>query len=636
MTLTFKKDSYLKEDLGSYMKHQGRSVNLGRSHAPPNLPSHTHAQGVELFKFNFQPWQQNVINALERRKNIYVVASPGAGKTAPVCYWWAQNILNINPRMSQTNINDLMIRIREIITNPGSIPKILYLCPVRQLVYDIQKDFRRYFSEMFMYTLNIVQDKLITQNPTTQQLFLDFLERDIFLSYSNPRNPVIPIIRQRQRVYREYEHEQTFSTNKKRIDHLSREIQNLDNEIFDRLGDSIKLMIDRDLLHIRTAIDRAPNVSHTPPVTIAIYESGKDIFKNVSNNLRAIIIDEAHLIQERENSSNDRAKQITDNIYPIIKNIRNISNCQLILLSGTVNPTSAQNLCTFFNSCFHLNIEQVRGNTRNPSNVSVLPMDDLYKENKLVDILIRPKEEGNAIILFSKRKIDRIIDNALNQTQGIRRTAQQIDRGDLQKAKSPNMTIDLADYDQQSAKGAPNFSDKRIIDKINELPGAEHISDQRLLNCVMGGFAYIYRQDDKSKSDERNKKLGRDQQIVADLFSKGKIKSIIATDSIGIGININIKNMYVPSVSKFNGSGFETLPVSDASQLYNRVGRMAYQVSNIYTPEANMSDILNAISANNDKYDERSTLIKDIDQKMCQYMMHNNNLWIGAMRKLLT
>jgi len=351
--------------------------------------------------------------------------------------------------------------------------------------------------------------------------------------------------------------------------------------------------------------------------------------------IRAIIIDEAHLIQERENSSNDRAKQITDNIYPIIKNIRNISNCQLILLSGTVNPTSAQNLCTFFNSCFHLNIEQVRGNTRNPSNVSVLPMDDLYKENKLVDILIRPKEEGNAIILFSKRKIDRIIDNALNQTQGIRRTAQQIDRGDLQKAKSPNMTIDLADYDQQAAKGTPNFSDKRIIDKINELPGAEHISDQRLLNCVMGGFAYIYRQDDKSKSDEQNKKLGRDQQIVADLFSKGKIKSIIATDSIGIGININIKNMYVPSVSKFNGSGFETLPVSDASQLYNRVGRMAYQVSNIYTPEANMSDILNAISANNDKYDERTTLIKDIDQKMCQYMMHNNNLWTAAMRKLL-
>ena len=634
MTLTFKKDSYLKEDLGSYMKHQGPSVNLGRSHAPPNLQSRTHAQGVELFKFNFQPWQQNVINALERRKNIYVVASPGAGKTAPVCYWWAQNILNINPRMSQTNVGNLLQRIRDIVTNPGDIPKILYLCPVRQLVYDIQKDFRRYFSKMFMYTLNIVQNELINSNPAMQQSMLNFLEHDIFLRYSNPRNPVIPIIRQRQRVYREYEHEQTFSANKKRIDHLAREIQNLDNEIFDRLGDSIKLMIDRDLLHIRTAIDRAPNVNHTPPVTIAIYESGRDIFKNLSN-LRAIIIDEAHLIQERENSSNDRAKQITDNIYPIIKNIRNISNCQLILLSGTVNPTSAQNLCTFFNSCFHLNIEQVRGNTRNPSNVSVLPMDDLYKENKLVDILIRPKEEGNAIILFSKRKIDRIIDNALNQTQGIRRTAQQIDRGDLQKAKSPNMTIDLADYDQQAAKGTPNFSDKRIIDKINELPGAEHISDQRLLNCVMGGFAYIYRQDDKSKSDEQNKKLGRDQQIVADLFSKGKIKSIIATDSIGIGININIKNMYVPSVSKFNGSGFETLPVSDASQLYNRVGRIAYQVSNIYTPEANMSDILNAISANNDKYDERTTLIKDIDQKMCQYMMHNNNLWTAAMRKLL-
>jgi len=457
--------------------------------------------------------------------------------------------------------------------------------------------------------------------------FLQTLFRNLS---DNTSDQIKQLMIQRDRVLNQYKRN---SSNQQRAEKFARDIQNIDTNIYDKLGTLIKRFIDKHLLHVRTKVDQPPRIDHNPLITVAIYESGRDIFKNLAKDeLRSVIIDEAHLIQEREGSKNDRAKQITDNIYPIVRNVGKMQNTQLILLSGTVNPTAATNLINFFKKCFGVDIQQVRGNTRNPSDVSVLPMDELSKEDKLVQILANPKEEGNAIILFSKRKIDQVVDKALKKTQGARRTAQQIDRGDLQRPKSPEMGINLKDYEQQEPTNVPDFSNKRIKDRINELPGAENISDPRLLNCVMAGFGYIYRQDDNTKSDAENKRLGQDQQIIADLFSKGKIKSIIATDSIGIGVNMKIKNMYVPSVSKFNGSGFETLPVSDASQLYNRVGRMAYQVSNIYTPEVNMSDILNAISASNEKYDERNTIISNFDKALCGYTKRSNRMWTAAMQ----
>jgi len=45
-------------------------------------------------------------------------------------------------------------------------------------------------------------------------------------------------------------------------------------------------------------------------------------------------------------------------------------------------------------------------------------------------------------------------------------------------------------------------------------------------------------------------------KFVANLFSQGKIKTLLATDAVGIGINLTIKNMYVPESKKFSDGSF--------------------------------------------------------------------------------
>lgn len=647
MVLKFKKNKYLKEGLGSYMKHQGprgtspgqgpKKQTLGASSiSTPKGISQRKIQGVELFTFNFQAWQQDVIRALKRKQSIYVVASPGAGKTAPVAYWWADDVLGVNPGMhspNPTQLINLAKNLTRLFTNPASFPKILYLCPVRQLVYNIQKEFREYFSQVITHNFRMVQMMMDDDDPSKRVLYEEMIDGLLNALPPNRTGNTVRLLNQRRKMlYGNYRRESNL--NQSRAEKIAKDIQILDEQIYSVLAEQIRTFIDRRLLHIKTMIDTAPRIDHNPLVTVAVYQSGLNVFKKIAkDNLRAVIFDEAHTIQATDNTA-EQADQITKNVYPIVKKLGKIK-AQSIFLSGTVNPAAAVNLCTFFNMCYRTNIKRISSATRNPSEISVIPMDELSKESKLAQILTNPKEEGNVIVLFSKRKINQVVDAALRQTKGTRRTAQQIDRGDLQSAKRPSMSVNLDDYDTQKPSLNIDFAkaQESLISQINRLPGAEDISDPRLLDCVLAGFGYIYRQDDSGKSDAHNQRLGRDQQIVADLFSQGKIKSIIATDSIGIGVNMKVKNMFVPSVSKFTGSGFENLAVSDASQLYNRVGRMAYQVSSIFTPEANMSEILKAISASNEKYEERQTVISKFDKKMCLFTSHNDKLWSAAMSR---
>src|SRR6056297_1682041 len=103
---------YLKEGLGSYVKHQGRtSGNIPRNVPRPTLNqtiSNSNMQGVDLFNFNFQSWQRDVIQSLNAKNNLYVVASPGAGKTAPVIYWWANKVLKVNPGMQNATMQQVI------------------------------------------------------------------------------------------------------------------------------------------------------------------------------------------------------------------------------------------------------------------------------------------------------------------------------------------------------------------------------------------------------------------------------------------------------------------------------------------------------------------------------------------------
>ena len=627
------------ESLGTLMRHAppagpGPSgprpqPSIGDPDVRPFI-SQQNLQGVDLFRFTFRDWQQNIIRALRNNQNIYVVASPGAGKTAPVAFYWAERILGVNPSMFQQQLAERQVvelfdTIYNLIRNPEHGPKILYLCPVRQLVYNIQKEFKEYLSQIILHAIKIIYR---IDSPVNVGRI-----RDLMSLIGNYGRDFRPLYNERNNLLGQYQYH-INQNNEQRANQFAQQIQQLDNQLNEQFATAISNFIDQRLLHIKTQVDSPPR--HTPLITVAIYESGLDIFNNLRNdNLKAVIIDEAHMLQEREDDLRSRAPQIVERIYPIIKGIRNLNECRLILLSGTINPNSAINLRNFIRECLGVNLNIVTAEgSRNPSETQVIPMDDLKSDTKLVDIIANPRDESNAIIVFSKKKILKLAHMALEKKGATRLTAQQVDRGDAQSPRRGGLGIDLSQLDPQRPDRRFQVDRERLMDRINQVPGAGQIDDDFLLKCVLSGFGYIFRQDDDSMSDDEKRTAGRNQRIVAELFSQGKINTILATDAIGIGINMKIKNMYVPKAKKFDGQREVELPVSDASQLYNRVGRMAFNVSNIYTPEASVDNIVNAISASNHQYEDRSVVISNIKQLCGKYLPGAAPLWYRAMVNL--
>jgi len=407
------------ESLGTLMRHAppagpGPSgprpqPSIGDPDVRPFI-SQQNLQGVDLFRFTFRDWQQNIIRALRNNQNIYVVASPGAGKTAPVAFYWAERILGVNPSMFQQQLAERQVvelfdTIYNLIRNPEHGPKILYLCPVRQLVYNIQKEFKEYLSQIILHAIKIIYR---IDSPVNVGRI-----RDLMSLIGNYGRDFRPLYNERNNLLGQYQYH-INQNNEQRANQFAQQIQQLDNQLNEQFATAISNLIDQRLLHIKTQVDSPPR--HTPLITVAIYESGLDIFNNLRNDdLRAVIIDEAHMLQEREDDLRSRAPQIVERIYPIIKGIRNLNECRLILLSGTINPNSAINLRNFIRECLGVNLNIVTAEgSRNPSETRVIPMDDLKNDSKIEERVFSALE-ANFRPEFINRIDEKIIFNSLSR-----------------------------------------------------------------------------------------------------------------------------------------------------------------------------------------------------------------------------
>ena len=57
------------------------------------------------------------------------------------------------------------------------------------------------------------------------------------------------------------------------------------------------------------------------------------------------------------------------------------------------------------------------------------------------------------------------------------------------------------------------------------------------------------------------------------LFEDGKVDHIVATDAIGLGLNLNIKNIFFSNIVKFDGVRKRVLTFDEISQIAGRAGR---------------------------------------------------------------
>jgi ATP-dependent RNA helicase HelY len=63
------------------------------------------------------------------------------------------------------------------------------------------------------------------------------------------------------------------------------------------------------------------------------------------------------------------------------------------------------------------------------------------------------------------------------------------------------------------------------------------------------------------------------KETVEDLFSRGLVRAVFATETLALGINMPAKTVVLESLSKFTGEGHELLQPGDYTQLTGRAGR---------------------------------------------------------------
>jgi hypothetical protein len=75
----------------------------------------------------------------------------------------------------------------------------------------------------------------------------------------------------------------------------------------------------------------------------------------------------------------------------------------------------------------------------------------------------------------------------------------------------------------------------------------------------------------------------RAKRIYESLFKDKKIFIIFGTDSLGVGVNLKVRNLYIPSIMKFSGSeGVRIIDNSTTRQLLERAGRDFKNIPNAF------------------------------------------------------
>jgi hypothetical protein len=81
----------------------------------------------------------------------------------------------------------------------------------------------------------------------------------------------------------------------------------------------------------------------------------------------------------------------------------------------------------------------------------------------------------------------------------------------------------------------------------------------------------------------------RHKQIVQKLFRSGKIYLVLATDAMGVGANMKVKHLYIPSLTK--PPHFTKLDSSSLVQLINRAGRDVESSATVYCSLEDYEDV---------------------------------------------
>ncbi|MDX1699599.1 MAG: DEAD/DEAH box helicase [Melioribacteraceae bacterium] len=569
-----------------------------------------------------RPWQKEVVGTLSSGVDAYVAAAPGGGKTLPYVCYWLDYVLGLNAtRVEERNWNSFADRIYNLFTNPAVINKTLITVPTRSLADQTVQEFKEHFARILVQGISLYLDSSIPNiaTPSIENPEIDSNRLYEILKIIDPTDTLNGLMRERERIFRSLAGTRLATGEMRDPDniHKGKLINDIDQEMQHHISLGIKNIItnmragDQSLICLRTGLNNMGDPA-VAPVSIAIYESAQKIV-NKMPNLALLVTDESHLAQEREIQDDSRRANIAFSLYNILSALKNRNReTRICFLSGTENPDSAQNLANYVEKCFNRQVQVISSSAGNASNISIIPDDSITQDRVLLNIILKPKQSNNLIVLFSKRKIDRLVEIALGKSG--RTTSTQIDKGQQQKHQFGGGVIGRG-YSGFTRKPGnhPQLNQDSMVKNISRVPGASKIFDPVLREAVNAGFGYIYRvpENDRDKVEK-----GKDMIIVANLFKTGKIKTLLATDAVGIGVNIDVRNLFIPYIEKMQGGRFQPMKDTELSQLLNRAGRGAFTFSTVITTNQNVPTVSNALSMGIKEFEQTLT-IESIPRLAC-------------------
>ena len=351
------------------------------------------------------------------------------------------------------------------------------------------------------------------------------------------------------------------------------------------------------------------------PATIAVTATipkAKEIIQKY--DFRLIVIDE---LQEYLSKPGEKIMfQSESDVKDMIELVKRGSTPKntIVMLTGSLNAVTTRSLARWLGLISKGKFTPIFESVANRSYIKVFPNHRMKKANDLIKIaenIINHKQKNSLLILFSVgdpsksgTKAHKNILSISNQLlKSIPKKAPEAITGQKAKYKT-----DLQQRDIEYGKTLPGAMSKlprSDTDELNDMiqgysvvNGVQIPRDQFLGQCLLRGFGYI------AGGKARIKQMGfdpenRDTLLVQKLFKDGRINLLIATNAVGVGSNLKVRQLFIPSLLKFSGLQIEPIDTSSLIQLIHRAGRDPKESAIIYCDEDDIGRINHLINQSN-------------------------------------
>lgn len=549
-------------EIGGFRPHeQSAGKHVGPYDFDPHINSNQQIKKLSRFKSPFQltGWQEELRNEILKRprQDVFVNIMPAGGKTSPLVDGWFQSpYINLNNRLD----------------------KICWVCPTVQLANQVyHNDLKPKLLQYFQYHQN------------NQQLYDIFLNSGIIPS-TGPTPYGFPATLDPKNI----PHEKIFN---------------------------LVLGILNRFTHLHTGPGASGNLNINTIVSVCTYSFATQIIEKQQPDI--VVIDETQqYFPIGEDKEFERARQFIQTMRFIPK------NSSLIMLTGSMNRESGLAVKDFINLEFKRRLKYVNApEARNRARINVLPHHKLDKPEDLkvlIKDLIQQRSTHNCIVVFNvNKKIlevgqallrelpQRSIETVTGKEPRINSQSYDIYNQDSlitpEKPLSFNDSINyiskqfenpqfLADWLQFMLNSPTeiDFKNKAVQKNEGNKNQAVNISDPFLAKCLLAGFGYL------AGGQKRDRRMtNKDIMVVQTLFKTGKIYCLLATDMIGVGTTLTIKDLYVPSLNKQQGSSHGPIDDSSLIQLLHRTGRSGDITGNIYCAPEDIKRVWETMSKTN-------------------------------------